>query len=447
MDTTPIYPRRNANSDENIAGILNDIAEGRHQPGKYAEGTIKNLYLQVNNSSQLWWRFKYRLDGKAGLHAIGTYPNISADKARELAQEARDNVAKGIRPLDAKKAKEAAERAQQEAERAKGAWTFKKVAEQWLELNSHLKPKTLSGYRGALKNHLYPVVDNVPVTEIAVRHVRDVLERLATSPTMARRSLTLLRVILSHAMNHDLISQNVAIGREGLLRKHKTKHHAALETPEDLAEFLRRLNNFVAYNDPVISALWLLVMLPVRPAELTAMKWDEVDIDKAEWRYTVPKTGQPHIVPLPNQAIAMLRGLKEHSLWLAGKGAGVPSPFGKTAASETIEPSIWVFPSSGKFGVPISADTLLVRIRKGLGYERGTITSHGFRSSWRSIGHEMLGIDPIVLELCLGHRMPGALGATYARAQLLDQRRLAMQKWADYVEGLWASVADLRGVE
>lgn len=420
--------KRKADSDENIALI---IKEGKL--GKHSEGSVKGLFLQVSSTSQLW-RFKFSLEGKEGLLALGVYPDITISKARELAQEARAAVAAGAHPLKAKTAKELAER---EEQRAKESNTFEKVAEQWLELNSHLKPKTLAGHRGALNNHLSPVVGDLPVTDITVRHVRTILERLASSPTMARYALTLLRTILGHAMDNELVSQNVAIGRQGLLKKHKTKHHAALETPGDLSEFLRRLNNYVAYNDPVVSALWLLVLLPVRPAELTAMKWEQIDFHKAEWRFVVPKTGQPLIVPLPNQAVAQLRALQEHSQALNRKGMPNTAPFGKTAASEAVDPPTWVFPSTGKFGVPISADTLLVRIRTGLGYERGTITSHGFRSSWRTIGHEVLGIDPIVLELCLGHRMPGALGATYARAQLLDQRREAMQKWADYIEKLW----------
>jgi integrase len=431
MTDTTLPARRKADSDENIAVIIKEL----EKPGKYSEGTISGLFLEVRSASQQWWRYKYRLDRKAGLYAIGTYPSISVEKARELAKEARGAVDKGIHPLQAKKAKEAAKK---EEQLAKVANTFRKVAEQWLELSSHLKPKTLSGHRGALKNHLYPVIGDVPITEIAVRHVRTILERLAASPTMARYTLTLLRTILGYAMDNELVSQNVAIGRQGLLKKHKTKHHAALETPADLSEFLRRLNNYVAYNDPVVSALWLLVMLPVRPAELTTMKWEQIDFDKAEWRFVVPKTSQSHIVPLPNQAVAQLLALREHSQALNRKGIPNTAPFGKTAASEAVDPPTWVFPSSGKFGVPISADTLLVRIRTGLGYERGEVTSHGFRSSWRSLGHEELGIDPIVLELCLGHRMPGSLGATYARAQLLDQRREAMQKWADYIEKLWA---------
>jgi len=66
----------------------------------------------------------------------------------------------------------------------------------------------------------------------------------------------------------------------------------------------------------------------------------------------------------------------------------------------------------------------------------GKISAHGFRSTQRTLAHEKLGIDPIVLELMLSHRMPGTHGATYARAQLLDQRREAAQRWADYLDGL-----------
>lgn len=412
-----------ASSDEVIKQLI--------EVGRHPEGNIKGLYLQITATSKLW-RFKYRLFGVEGLYAVGKWPDINHAKACELAQEARTSVANGIAPLKTKTAR-------LEAQRASQLWTFKKVGEEWLEFNSGLAAKTLAGHRGALKNHLYPTLGELPVADIKFSHVRRVLDGLATSPTMASYSLRLLRMVLDYAMNNlDLLKENVAAGRKSLLKKHKTAHHAALETPRELSEFLRRLNNFVTYNDPVVSALWLMVLLPVRPAELTTMRWEQVDLDDAfEWRYTVPKTGQAHIVPLPNQAVGLLRGLKEHSLWLTRKGAGVPAPFGKAIQSDTPTATGWVFPSSGKFGVPISADTLLVRIRKGLGYERGAVTSHGFRSTFRTLGHEVLKLDPIVLELSLGHRMPGALGATYARAQLLDQRREAMQKWADYVEELW----------
>lgn len=433
MPQAPSTTKRKADSDENIAAIIKDIIGGKTKPGKYSEGTIKGLFLKVSSTSQLW-RLKFSLNGEEGSFSIGAYPDISVAKARVLAQEARTAVAEGVHPLKVKAAK-------REEQRTKEENTFRKVAADFLEFRSDLATQTLSGHRGVLKNHLYPIVGDLPVADITFKDVKSVLNRLNASPTIQRHALDLLRMVLNYAVNNELIEGNVAAGRTNLLKKHKTTHHAALETPSDLAEFLRRLNNFVAYNDSAISALWMLVMLPVRPSELTAMRWSEVNLKTAEWRYTVPKTGQPHIVPLPTQAVAQLRALQEHSLSLGRKGATAAPPFGKTAASESAEPSGWVFPSSGKFGRPISADTLLVRIRTGLGYERGTITSHGFRSTFRSLGHEVLKADPIVLELCLGHCMPGALGATYMRGTLLERRRDTMQDWADYVEKLWASVA------
>jgi integrase len=418
MTTTP---RPKADSDQ--------TARNLKEPGKYSEGTIKGLFLQVTATSKIW-RFKYRLHGVEGLFTVGKFPDINWESACMLAQEARTSVANGIAPLKTKKARIEAQRTQEE-------WTFKKIAEQWLAFRSDLAAKTRSGHRGVLENHLYPVVGDVPVADLTSRHVNQLLNNLDKSPTMARHSLSLMRQILDYAMSLEMLDKNVAVRRSGLVKKHKTTHHAALVTPEDLSEYLRRLNEYVAVNDCVVSALWLLVMLPVRPSELTDMRWEDVNLDTGEWRFTMPKTSQAHIVPLPNQAVGQLRALQEHSQWLASKGTNVPTPFGKTPQTNAGKVSGWVFPSSGKFGRPISGDTLLVRIRTGLGYERGTITAHGFRATFSTLGHEALELDPIVLELCLGHRMPGALGATYARAQLLTQRREAMQKWADYVEELW----------
>ncbi|MNP39096.1 putative prophage CPS-53 integrase [compost metagenome] len=84
----------------------------------------------------------------------------------------------------------------------------------------------------------------------------------------------------------------------------------------------------------------------------------------------------------------------------------------------------------------IARDSLLQGLIYSLGCQRGSISAHGFRATYRTLGEEELGIDPIVLELALGHKMPGVLGDTYARAQLLKQRREAAQQWADYLDRL-----------
>jgi len=410
---TPAEPKLKASSDLVIKNKLKE-------PGRYTEGSVKGLYLQVSTTSKLW-RFKYRLNGKEGLYAIGKFPDISLAKAREIAQWARSQVAEGNHPLKNK-------RAGIEVRRAEEAHTFRKVAEQWLEFNSNLAPKTLAGHRGCLRNHLFPVVDDMPVGDIKYSHVKEARDRLAGYPVAARYAVSLLRSVLDYAKEEELVENNVAAGRSRSLKKHKTQHHAAIIDPAGMAEFLRRLDAHKDCTDGWLSALRLLVLIPARPSEVTNMLWENVDLDSGTWMYTVPKTGKEHIALLPRQAVDLLRSIQ---------GLRVPQ-------QSVSGPTGWVFPSTGRAGRPIASDTVLIRLRRALGYELGSISLHGFRSSFRTIGHEVLGIDPIVLELMLGHRMPGALGETYARVQLMEQRRDAAQRYADYQDELRSGAAGSR---
>lgn len=415
-----------ADCDASIAAIL---ASGER--GRFPEGSITGLHLLIDAGAPKW-RYRCYLYDKEIPFAIGVYPDVSADEARRQALAAKADIAKGLHPTEARKARE-------EEERSKAAWTFAKLAEQWMERHAHLKPKTIAGRRGVLKNHLLPVVGNLHVKDIAVRHIRTILGRIEDSPVMQRESLRLLNKILAHAMDHDLVSQNVAAGREGLLdAKPKTKHHAGLVKEDDLVDYIRRLNALGnSGSDCTISALWLLLLIPARPSELCAMRWSQIDLEKAEWTYEVPKTGQIHTVPLPDQAIAQLNGIRDYSLTVNKRATVSASPFGRIADDNAPPAHDWVFPSVGTFGRPLASETLLRRLRSDLDYPVGAITGHGFRSTFRSLGEEALQIDPLLLELQLGHRMPGSLGATYARSRLLPQRREAMQQWADYIEDLY----------
>lgn len=136
------------------------------------------------------------------------------------------------------------------------------------------------------------------------------------------------------------------------------------------------------------------------------MRWEDIDLVSADWRYVVGKTQHlsktKHIVPLPTQALTILRD------------------FHKRAVVDDQDKG-WVFLSPVYPGRPINATSLLKALQRM--WHEHEITAHGFRAIYRIIAHERLGVDPIVLELSLSHKMPGALGAVYARAQLLDQRR------------------------
>jgi integrase len=375
-------------------------------PGKYFDG--EGLYLEVTAAGSKLWRLKYRLHGKENRFAVGAYPSISLKSARDRAKAARQSIANGVAPLTAKRKATATQRAEQ-------ARTFQLVADDFMaHKRNELAQQTLSGYNGALKNHILPTLAKIPVAELTRQHMKDLVGRLEKSPSMAAYALRLAKTILDRAVDDGYVTANVAAGR-GILPKRKATSFAAITDPAELKKLLILLDEYKGQG-AVMSALRLLTMLPARPSEMATMRWGDVDLDAAEWRYTVSKTGSPHIVPLPVQAVAILKGLQDSRIPSKGEG--------------------WVFPSPRNVAAPILPRALLAGLTDRLGYQPGTITTHGFRSTFRTIAHEVLDIDFVVLELMLSHKMPGPLGSTYARAQLLRQRKEAAQKWADYLDSL-----------
>jgi integrase len=143
------------------------------------------------------------------------------------------------------------------------------------------------------------------------------------------------------------------------------------------------------------------------------MEWAEIDFESATW--TVPaekmKAGQDHIVPLSEQAIAILRDLQE----LTGSGQ-------------------YVFPCHGKPDQPMSEGAVPVALHK-LGF-KGKQTAHGFRATARTLLDEVLQQRPELAEHQLAHTVRGPLGRAYNRTTYLPDRRKMMQLWADYLDGL-----------
>lgn len=401
--------------------FIRSVAES----GKYADGEVPGLYLHVMASRKAdkpaskHWRMKYRLRGKENVFAIGSYPDIGLKEARELARGARREIANNIAPLKAKTAKIEAQLLSEER-------TFRYVAEQWLNFKSaELVTKSVSGFTGALNNHVLPAIGDKPVNEIKLEHITTILTELRRQRimAMARRVRTIIRAVLGFAEGRGWVERNVALSNiEELKIRHVVTSNPAIERPADLGRFLLRLDE--RSTGAVAAAMRLLVMLPVRPGELVKMRWEDVDLVGADWRYVVSKTKHldrsKHIVPLPEQALVLLRELRKTRV-VDDEGNG------------------WVFDSPVYPGRPINPTSMLKSFQKI--WPEYDITAHGFRATYRTIAHEHLGIDPIVLELSLSHRMPGALGAVYARAQLLVQRREAAQQWADYLELLRKNAA------
>jgi integrase len=189
---------------------------------------------------------------------------------------------------------------------------------------------------------------------------------------------------------------------------------AAFTEPHEVAELLRAIDGFTG-SFTVQTALRIAPLVFVRPSELRTAKWADIDLDAKEWRYRVSKTKTDHLVPLSEQAVKWFAEIKP----LSGHGE-------------------FVFMGGHDPKKPMS-DAAINAALKRMGYDTKTqITGHGFRAMARTILHERLNIDPQVIEHQLAHKVPDALGAAYNRTKFIEQRKVMMQKWADYLDELKA---------
>ncbi len=161
-------------------------------------------------------------------------------------------------------------------------------------------------------------------------------------------------------------------------------------------------------------ALRLAPLVFVRPGELRSAEWAHINLDAAEWRYTVTKTNTPHIVPLSTQAVAILRELQP----LTGRGR-------------------YVFSSARTSQRPMSDNAILAALRR-MGIAKDEMSGHGFRAMARTILDEVLNFRADFIEHQLAHAVRDPNGRAYNRTAHLPERRKMMQAWSDYLDGLRA---------
>lgn len=181
-----------------------------------------------------------------------------------------------------------------------------------------------------------------------------------------------------------------------------------------------------AYSGYMVrSALQLAAWTVLRPGVIASARWEEFDLDKAEWHILGKnpdgtdrmKMGHDHIVSLPTQAVLMLRGM-----------------FKITGGDE------FVFAAVGKARNPHLNRDALSKALRDMGFQ-GIHATHGFRATLRTLAKERLGIDRDVLEAQLAHAKKDDIQAAYDRTKFDDERRAAMQMWADYLDAQEAGKA------
>ena len=368
------------------------------------------LFLLVTPSGGKLWRLKYRHEGKEKLLSLGAYPEISLADARQRRDEARKQVAHGIDPGAVRKAQKQAVTEETE--------TFEVIAREWHSKFAHTwtaghTTKLLS----AMTRDLFPWLGTRPVKELKAVELLTALRRIESRGTLetAHRMRGLLGQIFRYAVVTGRAERDPAADLRGALPQPNENHHAAITDPQEVAPLLRALDGYSGHF-VVKCALRLAPLLFVRPGELRHAEWAEIDLDEAVWN--IPgikmKMKEPHLVPLSKQAVEILRELQP-----------------LTDASQ------YVFPSGRSFARPMSNNAILAALRR-MGYDKDTMTGHGFRAMARTILDEVLHVRPDYIEHQLAHAVRDPNGRAYNRTAHLVERRKMMQQWGDYLDELKA---------
>ncbi|WP_199544755.1 tyrosine-type recombinase/integrase [Paraburkholderia kururiensis] len=389
---------------------LSDTAIRSARPGakpvKLSDGG--GLYLLLTPTGSRLWRMKYRFAGKEKLLALGTYPAVTLKDARDRREEARKKLAAGYDPGEARKA-------QKKAEKDKATNSFEVVAREWFQLT---KGKWEAEYAKLIMHRLerdmFPFLAKRPINEITAVELLAVLRRIEKRGAVdtAHRSLQKCGQIFRYAVVTGRADRNPATDLREALKPAPKQHYASIKDPKEVGALVRTIRDYQGGFETKC-ALLIGMLTFVRPGELRKAEWTEFDLDQGEWRIPAArmKMKEQHLVPLSKQAVAVLKKL--HAVNGHGR---------------------YLFPSVRTSERPMSENTVNAALRR-LGYTRGEMTGHGFRSTASTLLNE-LGWPGDAIERQLSHGERDEVRGAYNFAEYLPVRKKMMQAWADYLDTL-----------
>lgn len=362
------------------------------------------LTLIVDKSGNKRWIYRYtRPDGRRNAIGMGSWPVVSLADAQTRTFAFKQEVAKGNDPSDVKKALKL-------EKKSKARNLFSQIADDWLNSKS-------AGWSSETKRKAELVLNNYLKLDLGSKSIADIksseakvalLNIYEKAPDLAVKARQYLNQIVSYAMQEDLREDGRFLNLGNILPKNRrSSHYPAITKVQQLYTLMTCVNTI----DSILTktAIWTCIYTACRPGIAAGMRWDEIDFEHREWHVSSRrmKMDFDHISPIPSQLIDMLKLIRQ--LLLNDE---------------------FVFPSAQN-NKHISRDTLSKAMRDhGL---KGIAVTHGCRATFRTVARERLGANEDVLEAQLAHAKKGQIQAAYDRTDLLDERRVLIQRWADYL--------------
>lgn len=299
------------------------VAKPREKPYKLPDGG--GLVLLVQPSGAKWWRVRYRVAGVEKMLSVGTWPEVSLKDAREWLTGLRKELEASGDPAVSRR-----------IEKEKDVYTFAIVAREWLASQKEfMSPATYRKARWILEDLCGPCLGTQPIAHITSAEVLKVLEDVDKRGhgETARRIRQRVGAVMRYAIVREYAERHVTVVLRDALRPKRVEHHAAITEPERIGELLRAIHAYQG-NTVTAAALKLAPLLYVRPGELRAAQWLEIDLARA----SIHRLGQLGAFP-QRRRISMhsVRWVEsELAEWIAARPA-VPSSYGGATSEHSIE--------------------------------------------------------------------------------------------------------------
>lgn len=362
--------------------------------------------MRVRSNGSKLWNFNYRhpVTKKRINMGLGTFPEVSLAQARKGSIAAREILAQGIDPKEQRDTVLQAKQAETEH-------TFQNVATEWFELKKDaVTPAYAEDIWRSLTLHVFPDLATTQISAISAPQVINLLRPLETKGSLetVKRLSQRLNEIMTYGVNSGLIHANPLSGIRSVFKKPKKKNMAAL-APDELKELMVAIANASIKRTTRCLIEWQLNTM-TRPAEAATTCWADIDFEKRIW--TIPaermKKRRIHIVPLTDQALALLEAIKPYS-----------------GHRE------YVFPADRDPRTHCNSQTANMALKR-MGFE-GRLVSHGMRSMASTILNEH-GWEPELIEVALAHVDKDEVRKAYNRAEYIERRRPMMAWWSEHIQ-------------
>ncbi|AUY40506.1 integrase [Leclercia sp. LSNIH3] len=362
------------------------------------------------------WRFRYRFAGKARAMLIGSYSDLPLARAREIAKELSARVSLGYDVAGEKQERKAEALAKIEAE--KNAIHVSGLAAEYYTRQIETTYKHPELFRSSLQKNIVALIGKMKVEDVRPRHIdtvlQDVLER--GSPTVANDVLRMLKRLFDYAVVRGMVEVNPAISFGAKDAGGKEEGRKRALSREELVMFFKALRRGRGISRENELTFKIILALGVRKMELCAAEWSEFNLDKGVWYLPGEraKNGDDIDIPLAQPVIEWIKEIRlfaGDSRWL------IPARRSRTTSHVSRATLNMVMPSVLKEMADVEPFSI-----------------HDLRRTMRT-QMAAIGIDPVIAERCLNHKIPGVQGI-YNRHEYFEERKAALAQWADLLVAL-----------